>query len=51
MTVTKVAALADGGADINAKDRNGNTPLHYAVIGGQENSVKVLVTRKVKRYT
>lgn len=37
--------LIDAGANVNLKDANQNTPLHYAAGYGQAESVKLLVDR------
>jgi len=34
-----------GGADINAKDKNGTTPLHFACQFGQTEMVLALIDR------
>jgi len=38
-----VAALLDAGADPNARDKDGNTPLHRAAQGGSPETVAALL--------
>jgi len=33
----------DAGADVNAKDENGFTPLHYATLGGHKEIAELLI--------
>ena len=40
-----VQYLIDQGADVNAKDDTGNTPLHRAAANGNNEAVKFLVSR------
>ena len=40
-----VTILLEGGADIEAENENGRTPLHCAAFGGECNTAKVLVDR------
>ena len=42
--------LIDLGADINIKDRKGNTPLHYAVANNDERMVKHLLIRGANKF-
>lgn len=42
-SVPVVKALIAGGADVNAKDEWGNTPLHVAAEWGRSEIVKVLI--------
>lgn len=41
-----IKALLDGGCDVNAKDKDGYTPLMMAAIGGHDNSARLLLMRK-----
>ena len=43
--VNKVTAYLDRGKDINAKDKNGRTALHIAVINNQKDIVGLLINR------
>ncbi len=38
-----VAYLIEHGANVNVRDKYGNTPLHYASSDGYENAVKLLI--------
>jgi len=38
-----VALLVDHGADVDAADRDGHTPLHAAALEGQPHAVKALL--------
>jgi len=42
-TETVLYLLSQGG-DVNVKDKNGNTPLHWATINGYTETVTVLLT-------
>ena len=39
--------MVEKGANINISDNQKNTPLHYAIIGNKEETVRFLVTKKV----
>lgn len=43
--VAQINTLIDGGADIEAKDVYGRTPLHVAAVFGQSEAIKVLIDR------
>ena len=38
-----IRALIDAGADVNAKDERGRTPLHAAALNGHADTVKALI--------
>jgi ankyrin repeat protein len=40
-----VQALLDAGADVNAKDEDGLTPLHRAALAGHKEIVELLITK------
>lgn len=50
-SVSEVQSLLDGGIDINAKDADGMTPLHFAAGNNQREIVKLLVSRGAKLET
>jgi ankyrin repeat protein len=41
-----VLFLLDHGADLSARDRNGQTAMHWAAIGGQVGCMRILLQRK-----
>ena len=41
--VKKVSRLLDNGADVNAKDKIGNTPLHYTAGWGHKDVAALLI--------
>jgi ankyrin repeat protein len=41
-----IAALLNGGADVNQQDHNGVTPLHFAALGAKLESVKLLLKQE-----
>lgn len=41
--IEKIKSLIAGGADVNAKDNNGNAPLHYAVILANKDVIDLLI--------
>ena len=45
-----VELLLQYGANINASDRKGQTPLHYCAINGKSSIAKVLIMRCVFVY-
>ncbi|GMH36867.1 hypothetical protein BSKO_04740 [Bryopsis sp. KO-2023] len=40
-----IFALLDAGAEIDAKDRDGNIPLHYASLSGRKSNIEALLSR------
>jgi ankyrin repeat protein len=44
---TVAQLLIDSGADLNARQSGGYTPLHYAAANGLEGIVRILITRSV----
>ncbi|XP_020233499.1 ADP-ribosylation factor GTPase-activating protein AGD3 isoform X2 [Cajanus cajan] len=48
--VGMVDLLLQHGADINACDSKGRTPLHYCIIGGKTATAKVLIMRGANTY-
>ena len=43
--IEKVKSLISGGADVNAKDDSGGTPLHNAVIFTQKDVIELLIAK------
>lgn len=41
--IEHIKSLISGGADVNAKDENGNAPLHYAVILAKKDVIELLI--------
>ena len=41
--IEHIKSLISGGADVNAKDDNGNAPLHYAVILANKDVIELLI--------
>ena len=41
-----IGTLLDDGIDVKTKDRDGNTPLHWAVLGGHTNCVELLIEKE-----
>lgn len=41
--IEKIKSLISGGADVNAKDDNGETPLHNAVILANKDVIELLI--------
>ncbi|KAJ4860638.1 ankyrin repeats (3 copies) domain-containing protein [Trichoderma breve] len=50
-TSSTVAKLIQNGANINAKDKEGHTPLHYAARYGNFQAVKLLVEKAELNFT
>jgi ankyrin repeat protein/beta-lactamase regulating signal transducer with metallopeptidase domain len=48
--IEQVKSLIEKGADVNAKDDNGQTPLHLAAQSGYRDMVKLLVTKGADIY-
>ena len=46
-----VRALLEGGAEVNAKDKDGQTALYYAARNGKKDVVDVLLKRKIDYYS
>ena len=44
--IDDIRTLLDNGIDVNTKDRDCNTPLHMAVLGGHTNCVGLLIEKK-----
>ena len=45
--IDEICAFLDNDVDnVNTKDRDGNTPLHMAVLGGHTNCVGLLIEKK-----
>lgn len=45
-----VKHLIIAGADVNAKNKDGYTPLHLPSLYGNKNIVKLLIPKKAKQY-
>ena len=43
--ISGAQALLDAGVDINARDQNGSTPLHWAARYGQKQVVELLINK------
>ena len=46
--LASVQAHLDAGVDINARDKNGSTPLHWAARYGQKQVVELLISRNAE---